>query len=258
MRTALPLVVTTVALAVGGCSSSDSGQAGSSNSSDRAYHNHSTHEHHDETGDVEAKHGEQHTPDSGFAATLVAPADLPAGYIVGAHHEQPATAPARNPAACEPLADLLAQTHSGTHQGHNSVHPQVVTVLSKSHFGPQIMEHVIDYGSDAAAESGLDELRGVLERCSRYTHSASAIGANTYRVQPGPKTGTGNPGGAVSLRLTSVGPDFDEDATINWDVWSTRIGSRLLSVAFRSAPGGDNADLLAVVRAALDKQQANP
>ena len=179
-------------------------------------------------------------------AALLTAADLPDGYRSGAGHHQDgaATAAPNDDPACAPIGELI-----GTHPSVLRTDlPQVSVSFTKSHFGPEVTETIIDYGDQASARSALTRFQRSGTRCGRHTQSTSPIGANIYTVHPGQPV-KGAPGGRT-VRLTAVGADFDG---LNWDVWATRVGSRLVAVSLRSAVGGDNDDLAPAVSAALAK-----
>ncbi len=241
------MVAATLLTAVTGCSGSGTEDPERGASSTRAHHDHSSHDHHADDGDGSNESSGTHASLATLRASLLRPADLPTGYLSGSHHEQTEHASyVRAAPGCAPLA-LLLREHHATHDSH---HPEVSASFSKSHFGPQITQKVVDYGTAGAAQAALDDLQATRSDCARYVHSTSSIGANEYAVKPGPRMRYRS---GVSLRLTAVGEDF---AGINWDVWSTRAGARVMTIAFRSAPGGDNADLAPVVSAALTGQRA--
>lgn len=185
-----------------------------------------------------AHHHSASTPDA-LSAALVGTADLPRGYHAGAHHQVTSGPPPHIPATCAPIGEVL-----GTHRSvQQQTHPQASVSFSKSHFGPQLTETIIDYGQEAAAVAALEDLQRASHRCGRYVQSTSRPGANTYTVRPTPDAHRGHPGhhghDSIALRLAAVGQQFPG---LHWDVWATHADGRLAAVAFRSVPGGDNHD----------------
>lgn len=177
-------------------------------------------------------------------ATLLTVPDLPEGYRAGHQHGVTSPSAPRNASACRPLGELVG-THPSLLQ---TKHPQVSTSFSKSHFGPEVTQTVIDYGTAPAAQAAYTRFRDARTDCARYTQSTSPIGANRYRLTPGPDVPGVTRGSTV--RLDAVGRQFDG---ITWDVWVAPIGTRLVAVGFRSAKGGDNDDWAPAVRAALER-----
>lgn len=204
-------------------------------------------EHDEHGGDAEGHGG--HQGSAALSAVLVDAADLPDGYREGHAHAAPTADAAPDvDAACAPIAELIGQ-HPDVRQ---DVHPQARTSFSKSHFGPEISETVIDYGSESAATEALDALRQAGEECDRYVQSLAPVGINSYAVEPG-NVPPGD-GEAVSLRLDAVGSDFDG---LYMDLWATRVDDRVVAVGFLNARNGTNDDLHAAIPAvmsALDAQ----
>ena len=184
-----------------------------------------------------------HAGSAALAADLVSAADLPEGYTAGAAHHQASSddaAPTVDP-ACTPIAELIG-THPSVRQDR---HPQASVSFTKSHFGPELSETIIDYGADAAAAEALERVVRASKACDRYVQSTAPTGANTYTVAPAEALQDGP--NDTAIRLEAVGSDFDG---LYWDIWVTQSGSKLVAVAFRSVPGGDNDDLAAAIPAA--------
>ena len=131
---------------------------------------------------------------------------------------------------------------------HQTQHPELSTSFSKSHFGPQLAQKVIDYGGFAPASEALERVRRAGESCERYVQSTSPIGANSYLVRPLEAPRGAGPG--TYLRLEAVGRDFQG---IHWDLWVHDCDKLLTAVSFRSARGGDNADLWPAIDAVMQK-----
>ncbi|MDQ3615034.1 MAG: hypothetical protein M3393_00070 [Actinomycetota bacterium] len=190
-------------------------------------------------------HGEQGAGHSSAAVTadLVRGGDLPQGYRKGAGHlhSDPDAAAPTVAKSCAPIAELIG-THPSVHQ---SKYPQAAATFTKSHFGPQVTEAIIDYGDASSAGQALDRVERAGQNCGRYVQSTSPIGANTYTVQSSVPGWTGPDG--TTLRLTAMGSDFK---ALNWDVWATRAGNRLVAVSLRSVAGGSNVDLAPAIEAA--------
>lgn len=186
---------------------------------------------------------------------LVATADLPPGYHAGGHHDTTAGGAAPPvPDACAPIGELLG-SHPTVRQ---HAHPQASVSFSKSHFGPQVSETIIDYNDPAVAAAALSAVQEASRACGRYVQSRSPVGANTYTVSPTPGAHRHHPGhhghDSIALRLAAVGAQFDQ---LFWDVWVTRADDRLVAVGFRSVPSGDNSDwhaAIAAAQAALDRR----
>lgn len=246
MRRILGVATTTTALLVlAACAPASPDQEESAGGPE---HNHATHDHEGEGGsgaeDGHADHAE-------LSESLVRAGDLPAGYRSGAghHHAVPAADAAPSvPAACLPLAQAI-----GTHSSVLAPHPQARVSFSKSHFGPEISEAVIDYGDAGEARAAAGDLANVADTCRTYEQAPTGPGAHRYSVSQAPLPAAVNDGSLVHLR--AQGSDFEG---IGWDVWSTPVGSRLLVVALRTAKGGTSQDLAAAVAAAQDGQRRNP
>lgn len=190
-------------------------------------------------------HGEHGAGQSSAAVTadLVRGGDLPQGYRKGAghlHSDPDAAAPTVSE-SCAPIAELIG-THPSVRQ---TEYPQAAATFTKGHFGPQLTEVIIDYGDASSAGQALDRVERAGQNCGRYVQSTSPIGANTYTVKSSVPGWTGPDG--TTLRLTATGSDFK---ALNWDVWVTRAGNRLVAVSLRSVAGGSNVDLAPAIDAA--------
>lgn len=179
--------------------------------------------------------------DEMLGALLVEAGDLPAGYVEGMAHHASTSAPARIRSGCAPLADVIGEPAS-----RSTRHPQAHAMFSKSHFGPQLTETVIELGSPEAAQAAAGSFAQSPRRCRVYRQAAHGPGAFRYDVREHVAP-AGAPAGHV-VRLVARGADFEG---IHWDVWVTARGSRLVAVALRSARGGSSVDLLPAVDAAL-------
>jgi hypothetical protein len=183
---------------------------------------------------------------AGLEPALLRAADLPRGFtpsaLHGSHGSETGGTPPQVSPACAPIATLIG-THPAVQQHR---HPQVGASFTRSHFGPYIEQRVIDYGRSSAASRAARAVEEAGRDCGRYEQSRSQVGANTYTVRPFPAPHGGGDG--VAVRLEAAGRQF---RGLNWDVWATQADGRLVSVAFRSVPGGDNDDWHAVVQAAL-------
>jgi hypothetical protein len=201
--------------------------------------------HHGERGDDGHHTGGHHSGD--FADSLLRAEDLPEGYTSGGHHHvQPAArlaAPAV-PEECAPIAELIGE-HPSVRQ---TAHPQVGVAFSKSHFGPQLSQTIIDVGGFAEAAAARERVAAAVEECDRYVQSTSSTGATTYRVTSLPTPQDAEDG--VYFRLEAVGSNF---TGISWDVWAHDCEGTLTAVAFRSAKNGDNDDFWAATHAAMDR-----
>lgn len=238
--------------------SADAARAGEQERADTGGHagaGHHESPHGDGHEDAQGHHGEgsedgHHTGGhhSGAAEdNLLRASDLPEGYTTGGHHHvQPAVQLAAPPVPeeCAPIAELLGE-HPSVRQ---TAHPQVGVAFSKSHFGPQLSQTIIDVGGFAEAAAARKRVATAVEECDRYVQSTSSIGATTYRVTELPTPADAEEG--VYFRLDAIGDDF---TGISWDVWAHDCEGTLMAVAFRSAKNGDNEDFWAATHAAMDR-----
>lgn len=240
------------------CSATPDEGSGAAPSSD-AHGAHSDADAHKSSRGSGTSHGDRHDqghrsdgPSNGhqpgpavLAADLLSAADIPEGYAAGTAHHQVSASDAGPPKvdpACAPIAELIG-THPSVRQHQ---HPQASVTFTKSHFGPELSETIVDYGAEAAAAEAFERVVRSSKACDRYIQSTAPTGANIYTVAPteplqrGPR--------AAAMRLDAVGGDFNG---LHWDIWLTQSAGTLVAVAFRSVPGGDNDDLAAAIPAAM-------
>lgn len=188
----------------------------------------------------EAGHG-SHLEPTALTAMLVHASDLPEGYTAGAHHAAPTGSAPSVGDACAPIADLI-----GTHPSVESAHPHAETSFSKSHFGPQVTETVLDLAEPEAASDAVSALAAAGTDCERYEQLGSGPGVTAYDVAParlpdGISSGT-------TLRLDARGSDF---TGISWHLWADDVDGRLVAVSLRTAKGGNAEDLTPAISSAM-------
>lgn len=175
---------------------------------------------------------------------LLSATELPAGYaeVTGhAHASAGESSPPEMAASCEPLAHLLA--------GHGTEeHPTARADFTKSHFGPELTQIVMDYGDERAATDALAAVEAAAADCPEYQKASSGPGANAFRVEALVFPSLGD--GTVAMHLAALGSDF---STVSWDVTATRAGSRIVAVGFFTLTGAQVPDLEEASRAAVAK-----
>lgn len=218
------------------------GESGHHPDSDEQGHHEHGHEHGHESG----HHGGHHAGGD-LTSNLLRASNLPDGYSSGGHHHaQPAAQLAAPPVPeeCAPIAELIGQ-HPSVRQTR---YPQVGVSFSKSHFGPELSQTIIDVGGFEEAAAARERVATAVQECDRYVQSTSSRGATTYRVTD-LRTPADAEEGGVYFRLDALGSDF---TGISWDIWAHDCEGTLMAVAFRSAKGGDNDDFWAATHAAMD------
>lgn len=213
---------------------------------DTSVHIHATHGH---TGaEHSRRHGAHRSHDApgALSGLMVRAGDLPAGYRSGAAHHQDVAVADELPRlreGCGAIAGLISN-----HPAYRSPHPQVRRVFTKSHFGPEISETVIDIADEDEAAAESERFADAVSGCGTYVQYAGGSGATRYDVRPRPALPGIDRG--YLLRLDALGSDF---VGIHWDVWVDTVGERVVAVSLRSARGGTSEDLAPAVRAALER-----
>lgn len=192
-------------------------------------------------------HSEGHqTSDADLEPFLLDLGDVVEGYLAGAHHQgvYTPTGPFTLAAECLPIAELIG-TEPSVQQDE---HPEARLGFTKSHFGPQLSETIIDYGDDAAASQAMERVESAIEECDLYRQSMLPVGATLYDVEPLRFVSVGD--ASTALHLDARGADFRD---VFWDLVVARSGSYVVAVGFRSAFGSTIGDLRQAVPAAVDK-----
>lgn len=176
---------------------------------------------------------------------------MPAQYRKAGAHDHgayPVFGPVELDPVCLPIAELIG-TDPTVRQDE---HPQARVTFTKSHFGPELSETVIDYGDEPAAVRQLRKIEMAVDQCVRYQQSTAKAGANIYRVGPLADLGRlRNLGDAVTaMRLDAIGPDFPK---VFWYVVVVRSDSRIAAIGFLTFIDSVTTDLRRAVPVAVAK-----
>lgn len=177
--------------------------------------------------------------------------DLPAGWRVPIGGGSGVYDGSQGPATtgvCGPLTALVGA--HGTHSsGHGEEHGAARAVFTRSHFGPDLTQVVVDLGTEEAAEAELAELTSATGECDVLTRQGDGHSATIdFAVQPA----DGGPD-VLAATLTAQGTDF---AGVRQELRVVRAGSVLVALTYATQTGAEATELDAALATAVARASA--